>query len=173
MYILAIVTFSVALKPLYYMVIVSIPSEARHEVALSLKKVAQVVAGLNIVNGGMALDNVLCKDDEDKHEQVALGIDFHISLGRTVTIDVSHIDSLVAMLRMKLQLQRRSDSSHFSLLFYACDHYIEYIIIHIKRSLLICKIYIFGRVFLKNSLFVEINYKLVFLSHNSIILNYT
>ncbi|KAJ4728962.1 U6 snRNA phosphodiesterase [Melia azedarach] len=58
---------------------VSIPSVPKKELALFLKKL----------------------------EQVALGREFHISLGRTVPIRVHQIDSIVAMLRQKLQSQRR------------------------------------------------------------------
>ncbi|XP_042986658.1 U6 snRNA phosphodiesterase isoform X3 [Carya illinoinensis] len=46
-------------------------------------------------------------EDDHKLEQVALGREFHISLGRTVPIRVHQIDSVVAMLRQKLQFQKR------------------------------------------------------------------
>ncbi|PQM39470.1 U6 snRNA phosphodiesterase [Prunus yedoensis var. nudiflora] len=49
----------------------------------------------------------ILRKDEHKLEQVALGREFHISLGRTVPIRVHQIDSLVTMLRQKLQIQRR------------------------------------------------------------------
>ncbi|XP_051193551.1 uncharacterized protein [Lolium perenne] len=48
----------------------------------------------------------LCKD-EQKLEKVLLGREFHVSLGRTVGIQVDQIDSLVAMLRQKFQSQQR------------------------------------------------------------------
>ncbi|MFS7921575.1 putative U6 snRNA phosphodiesterase Usb1 [Helianthus anomalus] len=45
--------------------------------------------------------------DEEKMVQAALGREFHISLGRTVPKRVHQIDSMVAMLRQKLQFQKR------------------------------------------------------------------
>ncbi|KAB2596453.1 U6 snRNA phosphodiesterase-like [Pyrus ussuriensis x Pyrus communis] len=66
---------------------VHIPPAPRKEMALFLNKLASL--------------------DERKLEQVALGREFHISLGRTVPIRVHQIDSLVTMLRQKLQIQRR------------------------------------------------------------------
>lgn len=72
-----------------------------------LKKVASLVPSLHVVDVDVPL-NSLCKDDK-KLDQVALGREFHISLGRTVPIRVHQIDSVVAMLRQKLQFQRRSD----------------------------------------------------------------
>ena len=72
-----------------------------------LKKLSRLVPGLYVVDVDIPLD-ILTKDD-DKLEQVALGREFHISLGRTVPIRVHQIDSVVAMLRQKLQFQRRLD----------------------------------------------------------------
>ena len=72
-----------------------------------LKKLSRLVPGLYVVDVDIPLD-ILTKDD-DKLEQVALGREFHISLGRTVPIRVHQIDSVVAMLRQKLQFQRRVD----------------------------------------------------------------
>ncbi|EXC21071.1 hypothetical protein L484_017081 [Morus notabilis] len=72
---------------------------------LFLKRVARLVPGLYVVDVDVPLD-ALCKDD-DKLEQVALGRKFHISLGRTVPIRAHQIDSLVTMLRQKLQFQGR------------------------------------------------------------------
>ncbi|MFS7978846.1 putative U6 snRNA phosphodiesterase Usb1 [Helianthus anomalus] len=46
--------------------------------------------------------------DEEKMVQATLGRKFHISLGRTVPKRVHQIDSVVAMLRQKLQFQKRS-----------------------------------------------------------------
>lgn len=61
------------------------------------------------------------RKDDSELEQVAFGREFHISLGRTVPIRVHQIDSTVAMLRQRLQSQRRCDyrlfSSHFDTLF--------------------------------------------------------
>ncbi|KAL0321706.1 UNVERIFIED_CONTAM: hypothetical protein Scaly_2467000 [Sesamum calycinum] len=45
--------------------------------------------------------------DEQKFEQVVLGKEFHVSLGRTVPIRVHQRDSVVAMLRQRLQSHRR------------------------------------------------------------------
>ncbi|OVA19794.1 U6 snRNA phosphodiesterase Usb1 [Macleaya cordata] len=84
---------------------VYIPSTPRKDLALFLKRVANVVPGLHVADVDIPL-NVLCKDDQ-KLEQVALGREFHISLGRTVPIRVHQIDSVLAMLRQKLQSQKR------------------------------------------------------------------
>lgn len=84
---------------------VYIPSTPKKELALFLKKVTSLVPGLHVVDVDVPL-NSLCKDVH-KLEQVALGREFHISLGRTVPIRVHQIDSVVAMLRQKLQFQKR------------------------------------------------------------------
>ena len=73
--------------------------------ALFLNKLASRVPGLHAVDVDVRLD--ILRKDEHKLEQVALGREFHISLGRTVPIRVHQIDSLVTMLRQKLQIQRR------------------------------------------------------------------
>ena len=78
--------------------------------ALFLNKLASLVPGLHAVDVDVPLE-ILCKD-EHKLEQVALGREFHISLGRTVPIRVHQIDSLVTMLRQKLQIQRRYGYLH-------------------------------------------------------------
>lgn len=83
---------------------VYIPSVAKKDMALLLKRVARVVPGLHVIDVDVPLD-ILCKDD-DKLEQVALGREFHITLGRTVPIRVHQIDSVVTMLRQRLQFQR-------------------------------------------------------------------
>ena len=85
-----------------------------------LKKVARVVPGLYMVNAGcVALGNILWKDDDHHklNDKVVLGKEFHISLGRTVPIQLHHIDSVVAMLRHRLRFQRRSDLQYCSLVF--------------------------------------------------------
>ncbi|XP_043723444.1 U6 snRNA phosphodiesterase [Telopea speciosissima] len=84
---------------------VYIPPATRKDLAPFLKRVASLMPGLHVVDIDIPLD-VLCKDDQ-KLEQVALGREFHISLGRTVPIRVHQIDSIVAMLRQKLQPWRR------------------------------------------------------------------
>lgn len=84
---------------------VNIPSAPKKDMVLLLKRVARLVPGLYVVDVDVPL-NVLCKDD-DKLEQVALGRKFHISLGRTVPIRAHQIDSVVTMLRQKLQFQGR------------------------------------------------------------------
>lgn len=61
---------------------------------------------LHVVDADVPLD-ILCKDDH-KLEKVAVGREFHISLGRTVPIRVHQIDSVIAMLRQRLQFQKRS-----------------------------------------------------------------
>ncbi|KAJ4952356.1 hypothetical protein NE237_029188 [Protea cynaroides] len=77
----------------------------RKELAPFLKRISSLVPGLHVVDIDIPL-NMLCKDNQ-KLEQVALGREFHISLGRTVPIRVHQIDSIVTMLRQKLQPQRR------------------------------------------------------------------
>ncbi|XP_068331226.1 uncharacterized protein [Pyrus communis] len=84
---------------------VHIPPAPRKEMALFLNKLASLVPGLHAVDVDVPLD--VLRKDERKLEQVALGREFHISLGRTVPIRVQQIDSLVTMLRQKLQIQRR------------------------------------------------------------------
>ncbi|KAK1566996.1 hypothetical protein Q3G72_007090 [Acer saccharum] len=84
---------------------VFIPSAAKNEMTQFLKKMSSVVPGLHVVDVDVPV-NSLYKDDS-KLEQIALGREFHISLGRTVPIRVHQIDSIVAMLRQKLQSQRR------------------------------------------------------------------
>ncbi|KAF8412472.1 hypothetical protein HHK36_000436 [Tetracentron sinense] len=84
---------------------VHIPSTTRKQLALFLKKVTSLMLGLYVVDVDLSL-NDLCKDDL-KLEQVALGREFHISLGRTVPIRAHQIDSIVTMLRQKLQSQRQ------------------------------------------------------------------
>ncbi|KAI6696139.1 hypothetical protein NL676_016258 [Syzygium grande] len=83
---------------------VHISGPQRKEVALFLKKVASVVPGLFVVDADAPLE-FLCRDDQ-KLEQVAVGREFHISLGRTVPIRVHQIDSMVSMLRQKLQFHK-------------------------------------------------------------------
>ncbi|KAB1224745.1 U6 snRNA phosphodiesterase [Morella rubra] len=84
---------------------VYIPDAPKKELALCLKKLTSLVLGLHVADVDVPLDS-LCKDDH-KLEQVALGREFHISLGRTVPIRVHQIDSVVSMLRQKLQSQKR------------------------------------------------------------------
>ncbi|KAL4574922.1 hypothetical protein LXL04_021762 [Taraxacum kok-saghyz] len=84
---------------------VFIPSERKKELAQFLKKAASLVPDLHVVDIDVPL-SVLIKDEE-KLIQAALGREFHISLGRTVPIRVHQIDSMVAMLRQKLQFQKR------------------------------------------------------------------
>lgn len=87
------------------MVTVYIPPASKEEVALFLKKISSLVPVLHVVDADIPL-NTLCKDDH-KLEEVAVGREFHISLGRTVPIRAHQIDSVVSMLRQKLQLQKR------------------------------------------------------------------
>ncbi|XP_008357022.2 uncharacterized protein [Malus domestica] len=84
---------------------VYIPPAPRKEMALFLNKLASLLPGLHAVDVDFPLD--ILRKDEHKLEQVALGREFHISLGRTVPMRVHQIDSLVTMLRQKLQIQRR------------------------------------------------------------------
>lgn len=89
-----------------YVISVNIPPALKKEVVQFLNRISLVVPGLHVVDADVPLD-ILCKDDH-KLEQVALGREFHISLGRTVPIRVHQIDSVVAMLRQKLQFQKGS-----------------------------------------------------------------
>lgn len=100
------------------MVLVCIPSTLKKELAFFLKRVANLVPGLHVVDVDIPLE-VLLKDD-NKLEQVALGREFHVSLGRTVPIRVHQIDSVVAMLRQKLQLQKWSDNDNVHSLLFCC-----------------------------------------------------
>lgn len=70
-----------------------------------MKKVSLNVPGLHVVDADIPLDNLL--NDDQKLEHIALGREFHISLGRTVPIRVHQMDSIVNMLRQKLQFQKR------------------------------------------------------------------
>ncbi|XP_065873052.1 uncharacterized protein [Euphorbia lathyris] len=84
---------------------VYIPSPSKKEATHFLKRVSSLVPGLHVVDADVPLD-ILCKDDK-KLEQIALGQEFHISLGRTVPIRVHQIDSVITMLRQRLQFQKR------------------------------------------------------------------
>ncbi|XP_024991612.1 U6 snRNA phosphodiesterase isoform X2 [Cynara cardunculus var. scolymus] len=81
---------------------VFIPSGRKEELAHFMKKVTSIIPGLHVVDIDVPL-LMLLKDE--KLVQAALGREFHISLGRTVPIRVHQIDSVVTMLRQKLQLQ--------------------------------------------------------------------
>ncbi|XP_027186668.1 uncharacterized protein [Cicer arietinum] len=85
---------------------INISSPSKKELAPFLKKISYRDPSLYAVDVDVPL-NILCKNDE-KLEQVALGREFHISLGRTVPIRVHQIDSVVSMLRQKLQTQHQS-----------------------------------------------------------------
>ncbi|KAK7395630.1 hypothetical protein VNO78_16194 [Psophocarpus tetragonolobus] len=84
---------------------INISSPSKKELTAFLKKVSSREPNLNVVDVDVPL-NSLCQNDE-KVKQVALGREFHISLGRTVPIRVHQIDSVVSMLRQKLQIQRQ------------------------------------------------------------------
>jgi hypothetical protein len=84
---------------------VIIPVDARKQLTLVMRRAASLVPDLYAVDADYALSE-LCKD-EQKLERVLLGREFHVSLGRTVGIQVDQIDSLVAMLRQKFQSQQR------------------------------------------------------------------
>ncbi|KAI5430607.1 uncharacterized protein LOC127127968 isoform X2 [Lathyrus oleraceus] len=83
---------------------INISSPSKKELAAFLKKISSQEPSLHVVDVDVPL-NILCKNDE-KLEQVALGREFHISLGRTVPLRVHQIDSVVSMLRNKLQTQQ-------------------------------------------------------------------
>ncbi|KAL9422895.1 hypothetical protein AB3S75_035059 [Citrus x aurantiifolia] len=84
---------------------VLIPLAPKKELAQFLKRVSSILPGIYVVDVDVPFTS-LCKDDSEL-EQVAFGREFHISLGRTVPIRVHQIDSIVAMLRQRLQSQRR------------------------------------------------------------------
>nr|XP_009631602.1 U6 snRNA phosphodiesterase [Nicotiana tomentosiformis] len=84
---------------------VYVPPTTRKELARFLKKVTALVPSLHAVDVDIPLSGLL--KDEALLEQVVLGREFHISLGRTVPIRVHQINSMVSMLRQKLQFQRR------------------------------------------------------------------
>ncbi|KAL1559330.1 U6 snRNA phosphodiesterase 1 [Salvia divinorum] len=81
------------------------PVSSRREISPVLKRVAAAVNELHVVDVDTPLINLI-KDDQ-KLNQVVLGREFHVSLGRTVPIRVHQRDSLVAMLRQKLQSHKR------------------------------------------------------------------
>ncbi|KFK26731.1 hypothetical protein AALP_AA8G285400 [Arabis alpina] len=83
---------------------VSIPLLPKKEIVCFLKRVASVVPNLHLVEADVPL-SILCKD-EQKLEH-ALGREFHISLGRSVALRVHQINSVVSLLRQKLQFQKR------------------------------------------------------------------
>ncbi|KAG8390210.1 hypothetical protein BUALT_Bualt01G0060000 [Buddleja alternifolia] len=84
---------------------VTVPLTPRKELALFLKRVATLVPELHVVDIDIPLNSLI--KDEQKFEQVVLGKVFHVSLGRTVPIRVHQRDSVVAMLRQRLQAHRR------------------------------------------------------------------
>ncbi|KAI3918614.1 hypothetical protein MKX01_041934 [Papaver californicum] len=84
---------------LHVFIPVYIPPAPMKNLALFLKRIAKVVPDLHVVDVDIPL-SILCKDNR-KLEQVALGREFHISLGRTVPIRVHQIDSILTMLRQK------------------------------------------------------------------------
>lgn len=87
-----------------YGVLVFIPLSAKKEIACVLNKVASLVPHLRLVEADIPL-TILCNDDQKLDH--ALGREFHISLGRSVPLRVHQINSVVSMLRQKLQLHKR------------------------------------------------------------------
>lgn len=87
-----------------FWVLVFIPVLPKKEIVCFLKKVASVVPNLHLVEADVPL-SILCKDDQ--RFEHALGREFHISLGRSVPLRVHQINSMVSMLRQKLQFQKR------------------------------------------------------------------
>lgn len=90
---------------LHIFIPVQIPSMTRKQLTSSLKLISSLVPELFVVDVDIEL-NDLCKNN-DQFEQVILGREFHVSLGRPVPIKVHQIDSIVAMLRQRLQFHRR------------------------------------------------------------------
>lgn len=85
--------------------LVYFPVTSRKEIAPFLKSVAAAVNELHVVDVDIPLSTLI--KDEQKLDQVVLGREFHVSLGRTVPIRVHQRESLVAMLRTKLQSHKR------------------------------------------------------------------
>ncbi|XP_010426300.1 PREDICTED: U6 snRNA phosphodiesterase-like [Camelina sativa] len=88
----------------YVYIPVIIPPSSKKEIGCFLKKVASVVPNLHLVEADVPF-SILCKDDQ--RFKRALGREFHISLGRSVPIRVHQINSVVSMLRQKLQFHKR------------------------------------------------------------------
>lgn len=78
---------------------------ARKELAQFVRSIATFVPGLNVVDVDVPLASLI--QDEVKFEQIVLGREFHVSLGRTVPIRVHQRDSILSMLRQKLHYQKR------------------------------------------------------------------
>ncbi|KAI3723927.1 hypothetical protein L2E82_35689 [Cichorium intybus] len=81
--------------------IIFLPPESKKELAQFLKKATSLVSDLHVVDIDVPLS--MLPKDEEKLIKAALGREFHISLGRIVPIRVLQIDSMVSMLRQKLQ----------------------------------------------------------------------
>ncbi|KAK8957194.1 hypothetical protein KSP39_PZI001181 [Platanthera zijinensis] len=90
---------------LHIFIPVRIPFINRKQIASAIKTMSSLVPDLYVVDVDIGL-NDLCKDNE-QFEQLILEREFHISLGRPVPINVHQIDSIVTMLRQRLQFQRR------------------------------------------------------------------
>ncbi|KAG8390209.1 hypothetical protein BUALT_Bualt01G0059900 [Buddleja alternifolia] len=90
---------------LYVYIPVALPLTPKKELALFLKRVAPLVPELHVVDMDIPLTNLI--KDEQKFEQIVSGKVFHVSLGRTVPIRVHQRDSVLAMLRQRLQSHRR------------------------------------------------------------------
>ncbi|KAL8171253.1 hypothetical protein V2J09_023057 [Rumex salicifolius] len=86
---------------LHIFIPVHVPQATKKELSQFLKRISSQVPDLHVVDVDIPL-KTLCNDIE-KLEQVVLGREFHISLGRTVPIRVHQIDTVVSMLRQRLQ----------------------------------------------------------------------
>ncbi|XP_047324781.1 U6 snRNA phosphodiesterase 1 [Impatiens glandulifera] len=84
---------------------VHIPAAPKKEMIQFLKRVVSQVQGLYVIDLDIPID-ALCKD-EQKLDQIVMGREYHISLGRTVPVRVHQIDSIITMLRQRLQIQKR------------------------------------------------------------------
>ncbi|CAA7411098.1 unnamed protein product [Spirodela intermedia] len=89
---------------LHVFIPVIIPPTRRKQISSFVISIASKVPNLFAIDLDVPLD-ILCKENE-KIEQT-LGMEFHISLGRTVPIKVHQIDSIVTMLLQRLQDQRQ------------------------------------------------------------------
>lgn len=98
---------------------VVIPFAIRKELAPVIKRVSSIIPGLHVVDADIPLSDI-CRDDQ-RLEQVVLGREFHISLGRTVPIRAHQIESIVLMLRQKLQSQKGLVQFYCLLHFLVCS----------------------------------------------------
>ncbi|XP_078445796.1 U6 snRNA phosphodiesterase-like protein [Wolffia australiana] len=84
---------------LHVFIPVIIPAVVRKDISTFVARIASTIPNLFTIDLDIPLEN-------QTFEQM-LGIEFHISLGRTVPIKVHQIDSVISMLLQRLQNQRQ------------------------------------------------------------------